>query len=157
MYRSRAQLKKCYNYEEVEENADADDVDRVQAYAGNGGFPILEDLAVAYGWDTHIGAHVDTDKITGFGSFRRLQEDPTAAGRPTQSRSRSAEVHRLQFFKPRGSPVAMMRYKASAQSKTWYPAGADGRKAVGIAIFKEHAVLPDLADIPPLAALGFRV
>jgi hypothetical protein len=151
LYRARAQLKKCYNIEEAEENADMDDVDRLQAYTVGGGFPIIEDLAATYDYDEHIGVHVDKDNITGFASFRRLQEEPTAAGRPTQSRTRSAEVHVLQFFKPRGSDKALMRYKTSAQSRVWYPPGPDGTGPPGIEIFKEGAVLPGLADIPPLA------
>ena len=81
-----------------------DDVDRLQAYAVGGGFPIIEDLPVTYNFDEHLGIHVDRDKITGFASFRRLQEEPTAAGRPTQSRTRSAEVHVLQFCR-----VALIR------------------------------------------------
>ena len=149
------QVKECYNVEEKDEKANKDDEERLLAYAISGNYPIIEDLLCARDYDAFLGVLVDP-LITGFASFKRLQEGvELTSGRPTQSKTRSTEVHHMQFFMPHGASVALMRYKTSAQSTKFYPEGADGRGSVGISIFKEGAVLPKLDDEPPLAAFTY--
>jgi hypothetical protein len=144
------QLKKCFNVEEIEELRDADDGERAHDYIASGSFPIIDDIKVTYDFKEHIGDKVDPE-LTGYASFKRLIPNRDPQGRPRLASAKSTEVHYMQFFKPPGATVAVMRYKTSAQSTIWYPAGANGRDNVGIPIFKEGAELPGLSDTPPLA------
>ena len=150
----RAQLRLCYSHDETEESLAGGDEESRAEYQAGGGFPFIADLAVTYDFDKHIGEQVDKDNITGYACFRRLFDEPTGAGRPTQSRTRSTEVHHVQLYKPVGGELAELRYKTSAQSRTWYPLGANGRDAKGLKIFVEHPVLPELDDPPPLAPIS---
>jgi hypothetical protein len=108
------------------------------------------DLACAFDYDALIGKHVDSENVSGFGSFKRLVTEPGHT-RPTLQTVRSMEVAVLQFFVPEGSDLAKCRYKTSSQSECYLPTGADGRNDIGIHIFKEGVTLPGLDVKPPLA------
>jgi hypothetical protein len=146
----RLQLKRCYNGEEKEETEDTGNVERTHAYMASGSFPIIDDIHATFDFDAHIGILVDPE-LTGYASFQRLIANSNSRGRPSIAKQKSTEVHHMQFFKPRGANVAIMRYKTSAQSTKWYPEGANGRDTEGIPIFLVDAVLPALDITPPLA------
>jgi hypothetical protein len=148
----RLQLKKCFNVEESEElrDADEDDGQRAQDYVASGSFPIIDDIHVTFDFKEHIGDKVDPE-LTGYASFKRLLPNSDPRARPRLATAKSTEVHYMQFYKPQGATLAVMRYKTSAQSTKWYPEGANGRDNVGIQVFKEGAELPGLGDTPPLA------
>jgi hypothetical protein len=150
VYLFRVQVKTCMNAEELAETEDTGNVERTEAYKASGSFPIIDDVKATYDFNAHIGELVDPE-IAGYASFKRLIPSSNNRGRPSLAKQKSTEVHHMQFFKPRGQNVALMRYKTSAQSTQWYPEGANGRDNVGIPIFLVDAVLPGLDITPPLA------
>jgi hypothetical protein len=146
-----SQLRKCFAHDE---QTAGDDDDAKQLHKRQGGHPRILDLHCTHDYDSFIGESVDTDNVSGFGSFKRLHTE-RGNSRPTRQESRSTEVSHLQFFVPVGSELAKCRYTTSSQSNTFLPQGADGRSDIGIHIFKEGTILPDLDVKPPLA--GFSV
>jgi hypothetical protein len=144
------QLRNCFAFDEVEgRDGDAQELRRRQ-----GGHPRIVDLPCAFDYDAHIGEHVDSTYISGFGSFKRLVTEPGHT-RPTLQTTRSMEVAVLQFFLPEGSDLAKCRYKTSSGSDCYLPIGANGRNDIGIHIFKADVTLPDLDVKPPLAEFSY--
>ena len=139
------QLKKCFAIEAKEHAPEVP-----SEYEATARFPIIEDIEVAYDFKRFFAGLADRT-FAGFSSHCRLFHDD-ATGQVAQFNRESTEVHHLNFFLPLTGPnVAMLRYRTSSQSWFYLPEGADGRKAVGIRVFKEYAVLPGLEDIPQLA------